>query len=80
MCDLTTSRYTVEIFSIANASRMQLQDKLPPGITLVKADDFREWLMDIRVMDDSEFRKQPFSSIKNDRPSQIQYIKASFTG
>lgn len=31
----------------------KLHDKLPPGITLVKADDFREWLMDIRVMDDN---------------------------
>ncbi|KAF1975768.1 ubiquitin-conjugating enzyme [Bimuria novae-zelandiae CBS 107.79] len=32
---------------------IKLQDKLPPGIALVKADDFREWLMDIRVMDDN---------------------------
>lgn len=31
----------------------KLQDKLPPGITLIRADDFREWLMDIRVMDDN---------------------------
>ncbi|KAK3208797.1 hypothetical protein GRF29_77g2085425, partial [Pseudopithomyces chartarum] len=33
----------------------KLQDKLPPGITLIRADDFREWLMDIRVMDDSGY-------------------------
>jgi len=29
----------------------KLHDKLPPGITLIRADDFKEWLMDIRVMD-----------------------------
>ncbi|KAJ9606528.1 hypothetical protein H2200_008536 [Cladophialophora chaetospira] len=27
------------------------KQKLPPGIDLVKADDFREWLVDIRVLD-----------------------------
>ena len=30
---------------------LQLQASLPPGITLVTADDFREWLMDIQVLD-----------------------------
>jgi ubiquitin-protein ligase len=29
------------------------KQKLPPGIELVKADDFREWQMDIRVLDDN---------------------------
>ncbi|KAF2736583.1 putative ubiquitin conjugating enzyme [Polyplosphaeria fusca] len=29
----------------------KMHDKLPPGIALVKADDFKEWLMDIRVID-----------------------------
>jgi ubiquitin-conjugating enzyme E2 W len=29
------------------------KQKLPPGIELVKADDFREWLLDIRVLDDN---------------------------
>ncbi|RMD39427.1 hypothetical protein DV735_g5701, partial [Chaetothyriales sp. CBS 134920] len=29
------------------------QQKLPPGIELAKADDFHEWLMDIRVLDDN---------------------------
>ncbi|KAF1949455.1 UBC-like protein [Byssothecium circinans] len=29
----------------------KLQDKLPPGIALVKADDLQEWLLDIQVMD-----------------------------
>lgn len=28
-----------------------MHDKLPPGITLIKADDFKTWLMDIRVID-----------------------------
>jgi ubiquitin-conjugating enzyme E2 W len=29
----------------------QAKQQLPPGIELVKADDFQEWQMDIRVMD-----------------------------
>jgi hypothetical protein len=29
----------------------QAEQQLPPGIELVKADDFQEWQMDIRVMD-----------------------------
>ncbi|EXJ90979.1 ubiquitin-conjugating enzyme E2 W [Capronia coronata CBS 617.96] len=29
------------------------KQKLPPGIELVKADDFREWQVDIRVLDDN---------------------------
>lgn len=28
-----------------------MQDKLPPGITLVQADNFETWLMDIVVLD-----------------------------
>lgn len=31
----------------------KMQGKLPPGIDLVRADDFTEWLMDIRVMDNN---------------------------
>ncbi|KAF2750756.1 ubiquitin-conjugating enzyme [Sporormia fimetaria CBS 119925] len=29
----------------------KMHTHLPPGVTLVQADDFKEWLMDIRVMD-----------------------------
>jgi ubiquitin-protein ligase len=29
----------------------QMHEKLPPGITLIKADDFQTWLMDIQVID-----------------------------
>ena len=28
-----------------------MQSSLPPGISIVKADDFEEWQMDIRVLD-----------------------------
>jgi hypothetical protein len=31
--------------------RQQMQTQLPPGITLVQADDFQTWLMDIQVID-----------------------------
>ena len=37
-----------------NMSEQELQkakQKLPPGITLVRADDFQEWQMDIEVLD-----------------------------
>jgi ubiquitin-conjugating enzyme E2 W len=30
-----------------------LRTNLPPGIDLIKADDFQEWLMDIKVMDEN---------------------------
>lgn len=30
-----------------------MHEKLPPGITLIQADDFQTWLMDIQVMDDN---------------------------
>ncbi|KNG46607.1 UBC-like protein [Stemphylium lycopersici] len=29
----------------------KMHEKLPPGITLIQADDFQTWLMDIQVMD-----------------------------
>lgn len=29
----------------------QIQASLPPGIDLIAADDFEEWLLDIRVLD-----------------------------
>lgn len=28
-----------------------MHDKLPPGITLIQAEDFKTWLMDIQVID-----------------------------
>lgn len=36
-----------------NADRIlvQIQQSLPPGITLVSADDLKQWEMDIRVLD-----------------------------
>jgi ubiquitin-protein ligase len=32
-------------------ARVQIHGHLPPGIALVKAEDFQEWLMDIEVLD-----------------------------
>ncbi|KAF2132824.1 ubiquitin conjugating enzyme [Dothidotthia symphoricarpi CBS 119687] len=34
-----------------------MQGQLPPGVTLVKAENFETWLMDIRVMDDNPIYK-----------------------
>jgi ubiquitin-protein ligase len=30
-----------------------MQGELPPGVTLIQADDLQEWLCDIRVMDEN---------------------------
>jgi ubiquitin-conjugating enzyme E2 W len=35
----------------------QAKQKLPPGISIAKADDFREWQMDIRVLDENPIYK-----------------------
>ena len=32
---------------------VQIRNSLPPGIELVSADNFEEWLLDIRVLDDN---------------------------
>ncbi|KAF2099386.1 ubiquitin conjugating enzyme [Rhizodiscina lignyota] len=32
---------------------LKLQEHLPPGISLVQADNFETWLMDIKVLDDN---------------------------
>jgi hypothetical protein len=29
----------------------QMHDKLPPGITLIQAEDFKTWLVDVQVVD-----------------------------
>ena len=35
----------------------QAKQKLPPGISIAKADDFKEWQMDIQVLDDNPLYK-----------------------
>lgn len=35
---------------VSNTS-LQIQQSLPPGVSLVAADDFKEWQMDIKVLD-----------------------------
>lgn len=41
----------MHIYGMVAKSEGQMHEKLPPGITLVQADDFQTWLMDIKVMD-----------------------------
>lgn len=36
---------------MSDSTPQQAKDRLPPGIELVKADDFEMWLVDIRVLD-----------------------------
>ncbi|RMZ85039.1 hypothetical protein DV738_g7, partial [Chaetothyriales sp. CBS 135597] len=43
--------------STAGKELAKAKQKLPPGIELVKADDFHEWQMDIRVLDDNPLYK-----------------------
>lgn len=35
------------------AARVKINNSLPPGIELVSADNFEEWLLDIRVLDNN---------------------------
>jgi ubiquitin-conjugating enzyme E2 W len=35
----------------------QIHEHLPPGIALASANDLKEWLMDIRVLDDNPIYK-----------------------
>ena len=40
---------------------LQIETSLPPGITLISAPDFAEWLLDLRVLDDNPiYRGQTF--------------------
>ena len=38
-------------------SENQIYEHLPPGISLASATDLKEWLMDIRVLDDNPLYK-----------------------
>ncbi|KAF2835476.1 UBC-like protein [Patellaria atrata CBS 101060] len=61
----------------------KLQSSTPPGITLVKADDFEEWEMDIRVLDSNpiyngqtfrlKFRFTPSYPIE---PPEVVFVKS----
>jgi len=42
----------------------KLQEELPPGITLVQAEDLKEWLMDIRVIDDNPIYRNEIYRLK----------------
>lgn len=44
--------------------RRQIHEKLPPGIELIKADDLKEWLMDIKVLDDNPLYKDQVYRLK----------------
>jgi hypothetical protein len=45
------SRFRLRDLHVPVLIRIQAKQHLPPGIDLVKADDFQEWQMDIRVLD-----------------------------
>lgn len=48
----------------SDARKPQIHDKLPPGIQLVKADNFEEWQMDIKVLDDNPIYKDETYRLK----------------
>ncbi|OCL06531.1 UBC-like protein [Glonium stellatum] len=41
-----------------------MHDHLPPGVELVKADEFTEWLMDIKVLDDNPLYRNEVYRLK----------------
>lgn len=43
---------------------IQLNTGLPPGIDLVAADNFDEWLLDIRVLDDNPIYRDQIYRLK----------------
>jgi len=56
--DFTTMRREMEgAESATDATTPQINQDLPPGIVLVQADNFDEWLLDIRVLDDNPLYK-----------------------
>lgn len=38
---------------MADATGSQITNDLPPGIKLIEAENFEEWILDIRVLDDN---------------------------
>ncbi|KAH8905152.1 UBC-like protein [Coniochaeta sp. PMI_546] len=60
----------------------KINSSLPPGITLVSADNFEEWLLDIRVLDknplyqDQTYRlKFKFGSSYPIEPPEVTFVK-----
>jgi len=41
-----------------------MHDHLPPGVEMVKADEFTEWLMDIKVLDDNPLYRNEVYRLK----------------
>lgn len=37
----------------SNSIFLQMQDHIPPGISIAKSDNLEEWQMDIKVLDDN---------------------------
>lgn len=60
----------------------QINGSLPPGITLVQADDFEQWLLDIRVLDDNPLYKDQTFRLKfkfsNSYPIGACYSSTSY--
>ncbi|KAK3942697.1 ubiquitin-conjugating enzyme/RWD-like protein [Diplogelasinospora grovesii] len=60
----------------------KIQNYLPPGIELVSADNFEEWLVDIRVLDENPLYKGQiyrlkfkFSSSYPIEPPEVVFVK-----
>ncbi|KAL2124769.1 hypothetical protein VTJ04DRAFT_1134 [Mycothermus thermophilus] len=60
----------------------KISNSLPPGIELVSADNFEEWLLDIRVLDDNPLYKNEtyrlrfrFSSTYPIEPPEVVFVK-----
>ncbi|KAL2271114.1 hypothetical protein VTJ83DRAFT_485 [Remersonia thermophila] len=60
----------------------KISNSLPPGIELVSADNFEEWLVDIRVLDDNPLYRNEiyrlrfrFSSTYPIEPPEVVFVK-----
>ncbi|KAL4807959.1 putative ubiquitin conjugating enzyme [Aspergillus unguis] len=63
---------------------IKIQEHLPPGISLVKAENLEEWQMDIKVLDDNPLYRNEtyrlkftFSSKYPIEPPEVQFITES---
>ncbi|KAL2819819.1 ubiquitin-conjugating enzyme/RWD-like protein [Aspergillus granulosus] len=62
---------------------MKMQEHLPPGIAIVKAENLEEWQMDIKVLDDNPIYRNEtyrlkftFGSKYPIEPPEVQFIEA----
>ncbi|GKT42356.1 putative ubiquitin-conjugating enzyme protein 17 [Colletotrichum spaethianum] len=85
-CYCVASRSTVVLHTLAVSQQsltfhVQLNTGLPPGIDLISADNFEEWFMDIRVLDENPLYKDEVYRLKfkfsQQYPIEVTFVKTT---